>query len=91
MSNEKENAMEELIKRIRLMPEDELIAYQTAAISTNRFIMLFGVSCLFFMLAFPSLLTLIPGVILVYFMANTSAGIDITIREIRNRLKTFDK
>lgn len=91
MSNEVENAREELIRRIKSMPEDELIAYQSAAISTNRFIMLAGVSCLFFMLAFPSFLTLIPGAILVYLMANISAGVDITIREIKTQLEKFDK
>lgn len=91
MSNDVNNAREELIRRIKVMPEAELVAYESAATSTNRFIMLFGVACLFFVLAFPSPFTIIPGVVLVYVMANISSGVDITIREIRNRLATFDK
>lgn len=91
MSNDVDSAKEELIKRIKTMPEEELLAYESAAISTNRFITLLGVFCLFFMLAFPSMLTILPGVVLVYVMANISAGVDITIREVRIRLATFDK
>lgn len=91
MNNDADNAREEIAKRIKTMPEAELVAYEGAAVSTNRFITLLGVSCLFFMLAFPSPLTIIPGVILIYFMGNISVGVDVTIKEIRNRLAKFDK
>lgn len=91
MNDDTENARNELIKKIRVMPLEELVAYESAAISTNRFITFVGVICLFFMLVFPSLLTILPGVILVYVMANISAGVDITIKEIRNRLEKIDK
>lgn len=91
MNDDTENARNELIKKIRVMPLEELVAYESAAISANRFITFVGVICLFFMLVFPSLLTILPGVILVYVMANISAGVDITIKEIRNRLEKIDK
>lgn len=91
MNDDTENARNELIKKIRVMPLEELVAYESAAISTNRFITFVGVICLFFMLVFPSLLTILPGVILVYIMANISTGVDIAIKEIRNRLEKIDK
>lgn len=91
MNDDTENARNELIKKIRVMPLEELVAYESAAISTNRFITFIGVTCLFFMLVFPSLLIILPGVILVYIMANISTGVDIAIKEIRNRLEKIDK
>lgn len=90
MNNDAENARNELIKKIRVMQLEELVAYESAAISTNRFITLIGVFCLFFMLAFPSLLTILPGVVLVYVIANISV-VDITIKEIKNQLEKIDK
>jgi uncharacterized membrane protein (DUF485 family) len=91
MNDDVKAAREELVKRIKSMPAAELIAYESAAVSTNRFITILAVFCLFFMIAFPSLLTIVPGVILVYVMANISSGVDITIKEVRNQLEKFDK
>jgi hypothetical protein len=85
------DARKDLMERLKGMKEDELLAYQAAASSTNRFINIAGVACMFCMVSYPTLLVIIPCAILTYVLANVGAGVDITIGEIKKLLEKFDK
>jgi len=76
----------ELIKKIESMSLEELWSYHKSAKTASRLMDMFGVSILFIMILFYSVITLIPGALIVYVMAQVAASVGRTTELIEDRI-----
>lgn len=77
---------DELYEKLGKMDINGLWAYHNSAKVTSLFIGTAGVTILLLMIIFYNFLFLFGGSILVYFLAQTSAGISNTINFIEERI-----
>jgi hypothetical protein len=77
---------EELYSKLNTLNRDELESYETAAISTKKFIDVSAVSTLLVILMFTNLFTIVSGGLLVYLMGHMSVNVTNTLAYIRARL-----
>ena len=77
---------DELYIKLNTMSKEELESYETAALSTKKFIDVSAVSILFIMLVFTNLFTILFGTITVYVMSLMSVNVTNTLNYIRSRL-----
>lgn len=82
---------EAFLDKVKKMPMEELVKYKNTAITMNRFINIFGISCCLLMVFFPVLITVMIGVPSVCFLANIGAGIGKSLEEIRRNMEKFQK
>ena len=76
----------ELIKKIESMSLEELWTYHKSAKITSRFMDIIGIAILFGMILFYSVITLIPGALIVYVMAQVAASVGRTTALIEDRI-----
>jgi hypothetical protein len=76
----------ELIKKIESMSLEELCEFYRSAKTASRLVDVIGVSILFGMILFYSIVTLIPGALIVYVMAQLAAGMGRTSKLIEDRI-----
>ncbi len=76
----------ELYAKLNTLSKEELASYETAAISTKKFIDISAVSTLLVILIFTNLFTIVFGGIVVYLMGHMSVNVSNTLAYIRSRL-----
>jgi hypothetical protein len=77
----------ELIDKIGKMDLEEVDAYHRVVKMVSLFFTVCGVSLLTVMLVFTAWFTVLPGMILVYMLANMSAGSSEVLRATTARIK----
>ena len=80
----------ELFDKIKKMSLDECWVYHSSAKSTNSVINILGIGIFLVIIFMPSLLTIIPGAILLYILGNLSSGISLTLKHLEERILTLD-
>lgn len=92
MSNKFEDAHKlELYKKIKTLSLGDLRAYEKAAISSNRFINVFGVSFILAALIFSSTFMFFVVAPLVYLLGNVGVGISRTLGVVREQIIKLEK
>jgi hypothetical protein len=81
--------MEEKFKKMGL---DELVMYKNTARLINYIAAAIGIGSILFMLFFTSMLVVIPCTAFLFIAAITSAGVDVSLKTINQRIdKLSDK
>lgn len=81
----------ELFAKLNTLSRDELLSYQTAANSTQRFLNIAGVSSLLTILMFTNIITVALGVFVVYLLGHMSANVENTKEHIEKLLSRMPK
>ena len=76
----------EIVKKIESMSLEQLYVYHKSAKTINRFLDVIGVAILFGIISFYSVITLIPGGLIVYVMAQIAASMGRTNKLIEDRI-----
>ena len=82
---------ETFLDKVKKMPIEELVKYKNTAITMNRFINIFGISCCLLIIFFPVLITLVVCVPAVCFLANIGTVIGKSLEEISRNMEKFQK
>jgi hypothetical protein len=84
----------EFLEKLKALPMDELVKYESAAVTAGRITDVIGISCFLLMFFFPVELTFLFCVPIVFVVANMGAGFNKSLIEIRQILanpKRVDK
>lgn len=76
----------DMFDKIKTMDLEELCKYHGAAKFASRLMDVFGVSIFLFIMMFTSIITILPGAILLYVLGNVASGIGETIQVIEERI-----
>ncbi len=81
----------EFLDKIRKMPVEELMKYESAAKFTNKMVGTLAVSIILLTMFFPSIFLIVASAITVYVLGNMSAGISDFIVVVQKQLEAKDK
>ena len=90
MSEQKKN----LLEKLKALPIEDVLKYESAAVTAGRIINVIGIILCFLMLAFPGPLVFLICIPIVLLIGNMGAGIGHSLGEIRRHLldpKRVDK
>jgi len=86
MSEQKKN----LLEKLKALPIEDVLKYESAAVTAGRIINVIGITLCVLMLAFPETLVMLICVPIVLVIANMGAGIGNSLVEIRRHLQNSE-
>jgi hypothetical protein len=85
MSDEKS----ELMMKIKKMPLEEILKYESAAVTAGRILNTIGISCFLLMFFFPEVLVILVCAPIIMLVAHAGTGIGNTLSHIRHHLQNM--
>lgn len=85
------DARSEFSAKLKAMSLEELKQYHGVTNQFNAVVNFFGVMMIIFMMCFPSVIVIIPGTLLLIFLASTGTNIVKVRAEIKRLIETKDK